>query len=181
MRRRSFLLGALAVAGAGAVRAEGPSLEIPPPVLTIEGERLFSDSAFGRRVTAEIEDAARALASENRRIEAELVAEEKDLTERRAELPPAEFRALADAFDAKVQRLRSEQDAKERKISQMREKSRDAVLSEIAPILSEIVRERGALMILDRRDVFLSADSIDITDEAIRRVNEAFGDGTADE
>ena len=31
--------------------------------------------------------------------------------------------------------------------------------------------ERGALIVLDRRDVFLSADRIDITDEAIERVN----------
>ena len=33
------------------------------------------------------------------------------------------------------------------------------------------MRERGAVIVLDLRDVFLSADQIDITEEAIERVN----------
>ncbi len=41
------------------------------------------------------------------------------------------------------------------------------------PVLSDLVRERGAVVVLDRRDVFLSADAIDITDEAIARLNTA--------
>ncbi len=110
-------------------------------------------------------------AAENREIEAELLAEERELTERRPELPPDDFRALADAFDRKVQLLREQQDEKERELTQFREAERQRFFQEVAPVLSEIVRERRALVILDRRDVFLSADSIDITDEAIRRLD----------
>ena len=42
----------------------------------------------------------------------------------------------------------------------------------MAGIISEIVRDKGAVVVIDRRDVFLSADRIDITDEAIELVNE---------
>ncbi len=157
--------------------APAPSLELPPPILTIDGERLFEATAFGRRVTSEVEAAARALAAENREIEARLIAEERDLTERRPSMAQEEFRPLADAFDEKVQRLRAEQDQKQRSVEALRDQSRQEFVGKIGPILSAIVRERGALVILDRRSVFLSADSIDITSDAIARIDAAIGDG----
>ncbi len=98
------LLAALAfasVAGHAAVAQEPP----PDAVIVIDQERLFQDSLFGRRITAELEERSAELAAENRAIEAELIAEERDLTVRRSELEPEEFRALADAFDEKVDRL----------------------------------------------------------------------------
>jgi Skp family chaperone for outer membrane proteins len=163
--------------GAGAAFAQQqppvPQVELPPPVLTIDAERLLAESAFGRALAAEVDAAARALAEENRRIEADLLAEEKDLTERRAMMSPDEFRPMADAFDEKVQRLRAEQDEKERALADLRESGRQRFFREAVPILSVIVRERGALVLLDRRDVFLSADAIDITDVAIARIDAA--------
>lgn len=170
MRGRAALLVAW-LAGAGAAVAQQPQVELPPPVLTIDAERLLADSAFGRALTAELEQAARVLAEENRRIEADLLAEERALTERREGMPPEEFRPLAEAFDEKVQRLRAEQDDKERALADLREDGRQRFFQQAVPILSEIVREQGALVLLDRRDVFLSADSIDITDMAIDRID----------
>jgi Skp family chaperone for outer membrane proteins len=173
MQRRAVLAGLAAFAGsAGTARAQ-TTRSLPPPVLTVDIERLFAVTAAGSRVSEELEAAARALAEENRRIEAELEAEERELTERRSELPPEEFRDLADAFDAKVQRLRAEQDEKAREVEALQSGGRQRVLQEIVPILSEILRERGALVLLDRRDVFLAADAIDITDEAIRQIDAA--------
>jgi Skp family chaperone for outer membrane proteins len=174
-------LGLVALFCAVAMPAIGQERSIPPQVLTISTERLFVETAFGDRLTSLIEEDARALARENRQIEAELTAEERELTEQRPTVPVAEFQVLAEAFDAKVQRIRAEQDAKSRDIQTKRDAGRQQFLSDIIPILSEIVRERGALVILDRRDVFLSADSVDITDEAIRRINAALGDGSAAE
>jgi Skp family chaperone for outer membrane proteins len=44
-----------------------------------------------------------------------------------------------------------------------------------------VVRERNAAVILDRRNVFLSAESVDITQEAIERIDAQLGDGTGAE
>jgi Skp family chaperone for outer membrane proteins len=172
MAWRGLPAALLAATLAGPVAGQTTQVEVPPPILTIDGDRLLEDSAFGRQLSREFESRARDLAAENRQIEEELVAEERDLTERRDDLPPEEFRTLADAFDAKVQMLRQRQDQKERELTQSRDAERQRFFQQVAPVLSEIVRERGALVILDRRNVFLSADSIDITDEAIRRFDE---------
>lgn len=145
------------------------------PVLTIDQDRLFSETRLGAEKLAELEREAQQLASENKRIETDLIAEELRLTEQRATLEPAEFRTLADAFDQRVQKLRIEQGEKARLLNRTRDEARAAFFNEVAAIISDIVREKGALVVIDRRDVFLSADRIDITDEAIQRVNEAEG------
>lgn len=143
------------------------------PVLTIDSDRVYAASLVGQRIGAELETRLQDLVTENRRIEAELETEEKSLTQLRATLPVAEFRALADAFDEKVQTIRDQQDAKQRELQTLRENDRRVFVDAITPILSAIGNERGALLILERRDVLLSADSIDITDEAIARINAA--------
>ena len=82
---------------------------------------------------------------------------------------------LADAFDARVQRIRAEQDEKGRTLTRQQEEARAVFFQDVAGIISEIVREKGAVGGLNRRDVFLSAGHIDITDEAIAQVNAAEG------
>ena len=161
---------ALALAAAAA-----PAQEIASPVLVIDRERLFSESAFGARLVEEIEQRSAALSAENRRIEAELIEEERELTERRPQLDPQEFRALADAFDEKVQRLRAQQDEKARDLTRLRDAERSEFVQTVGPILSDLVRERGAVVVLDRRDVFLSSEAIDITEEAIERIDAEAG------
>ena len=145
------------------------------PVLTIDQDRLFSETRLGAEKLEQLEQDAQALAAENKKIEAELIEEERLLTDQRAGLSAEEFRQLADAFDLRVQKLRAEQDEKARLLTRTRDEARAAFFNEVAVIISDIVREKGALVVIDRRDVFLSADRIDITDEAIQRVNEAEG------
>ncbi|MEX0302703.1 MAG: OmpH family outer membrane protein [Leisingera sp.] len=148
-------------------------------ILTIQPDRLFSDSAFGQRVEREIEAEGAVLTAENRRIEAELRAEELELTQRRGEMAPDAFRALADAFDQKVQETRRQQDQKLREINQMGDQARREFISASLPVLQQIMRDSGAGAILDHSSVFLSAEAADITSLAIDRIDEVLGDGTA--
>lgn len=147
------------------------------PVLTIEPDRLFAGTLFGQRLTSDLEVRGTRLAAENRRIEAELAQEESELTARRPGMEPAEFRALADDFDARVQRVRSEQDEKARFLTQSSDAAQRQFLQAIAPILETLMIEQGASVILDRRAVFLSADASDVTDAAIARIDAILGDG----
>ena len=106
---------------------------IAPTVLVLDQERLFEGSLWGKRVVREIEADSTALATENRRIEAELTAEEQALTDQRKLLPAEEFRALADAFDAKVVEIRRSQDAKARDLARLNEIEQQTFLSTAVP------------------------------------------------
>jgi Skp family chaperone for outer membrane proteins len=157
-----------------------PGAEAPMPrssVVVLDRDALFARSLFGRRVTRDIEAATQALAAENRKIEQALEAEERVLTERRGEMETAAFRELAAEFDARVNDIRETQLSKERAIRQQGERAQALFLERANPILVELARETGALVILDRRIVIASADQVDITDLARTRIDEALGDG----
>jgi len=148
-------------------------------ILTIVPDRLFAETKAGRAAEAKLEAASQTLMTENRRIEAELEGEERDLTARRDTVPTTDFRQMADAFDAKAERIRGEQDAKSRRITRMREEERQIFFKAAVPVLASLMQEEGAKAILDRSSVFLSFDLIDVTDRAIARVDAELGDGTA--
>jgi len=144
-------------------------------IVTVDSESVFGATDIGRRITSNLENLVTELASENKRIAAELEAEELALTDQRRSIVPAEFRILANIFDEKVKRIRSEQDAKQRDLQQLRDQERQSFIDTIGPILSGIARRRGALVVLERRNVLLSADSIDITQEVIDAINTTLG------
>jgi len=148
-------------------------------LLTIHSDRLFAESAYGLRVARETEGRSAVLMAENRRIEAELRAEELDLAERRSTMEPEAFRALATAFDQKVQETRRTQEAKFLEITTARDDARRAFRQTSIPILEQIMTETGAAAILEQSTVLLSADAIDVTDLAISRVDAILGEGAA--
>lgn len=142
-------------------------------VLTVDPERLFVESRFGKAAFARLEAAQEALLEENKTFDSALEAEEKALTDRRAALPADEFRALADAFNVKAEEIRAARLAKSRSLTTLRDEDRQKFLSAIVPILGEMMGELGALVILDKKTVFLSFERIDITDRAIARIDSA--------
>lgn len=146
--------------------------EFSSQILTIDSERLFSATLIGQTLAQKVERESAQIAQENREIEATLTQDELDLTEKRATLPPDEFRALANAFDERVQRLRREQDTKARALGSSLEQARTEFFAGAQPILAEIMKSAGAVVILERRSVFLSAASVDITDIAIAKIDE---------
>lgn len=147
-------------------------------VVTLDQDRLFAESMFGRAVTARSDAEAQALAAENRKIEAALEAEERDLTLRRKSLPVTDFRTLADAFDVKAEELRTAQTAKSRALGRRLEEERKLFFEAALPILGALMTERGAVAILSRDAIVLSFDRIDITESAIVRLDAELGDGS---
>ena len=150
---------------------------VQSPVLVVASDQMYLQSAFGRRITQELETERDALAAENRSIEEELEAEEQELTTQRATLEPETFRDLADAFDTKVQAIRREQDAKARALITRQEAGRTEFLNAAAPVIEALMLEAGAVIVMERRDVLLSLNAIDITEAAVIRIDAAIGDG----
>jgi len=191
MKNTSFYLGlsicilASFFASAGQAQTEStPESQEPQTVvvlqsaiLTIDPDRLFAASLYGQKALADIRADSILLAAENREIEAALSDEELELTQMRTTLSPEEFRPLADAFDEKAQRIRVEQTSKANEIRSRPEIARQQFMRIAQDILVEIMKERRALAIFPNDAVFLVADTIDVTDIAVERINALIGDG----
>lgn len=193
--RRALWLAAgltlpLAVAAQEVPSPDAPGVEAPAvaavPLLTLDEDRLFSGSAYGRAAEAAYQAENAVLAAENRRIEAGLEAEERDLTTRRANMAPADFAPLAAEFDQRVQEIRRAQDAKSRDIARSRDARRQRFLEAAVPVLAQLLDQTGAVAILSSQMVILSRSSLDATDLAIARIDavlpaSAIGDGAPPE
>ncbi|UWQ20465.1 OmpH family outer membrane protein [Jannaschia sp. W003] len=178
--RAAARLAALAVMAATAGQAqEAPAPAVAPalPVVVLDRDALYARSMFGQRVRADVEAALAQLGAENRRIEAMLEAEERALTERRPAEAAEVFRELATAFDRRVEGIREAQDAKARAIQDQQDRAQQVFLEEIGPVLSAFTREVGAQVILDRRMVIAATGEVDITEEALARIDAALADG----
>ncbi len=143
-------------------------------ILVLDPERMFEETALGREMLAEHQAERDALAAQNRSLEAELEAEEKRLTDIRAETSPEDFRELADAFDARVQEIRRASERRVRDLERDRERLPAEFLRQVDGVILEIMSAAGGIVLLDQRTVILRADVIDITDRAIEGIDAAF-------
>lgn len=180
---RSILFSMALSLGGGALSAQdiavGNLEQIQSSVLTIDVDALFQGSMFSDTFDARYQQQAEALVAENLKIEAALTEEEKSLTARRPAMAPAAFRAEAEAFATKVEEIRAAQDAKEAALRNSVSTAQQVFIEAVSPILGQMMSERGAVVILDRRSVFLTRSVVDITEAAIARVNAELGDGAS--
>lgn len=175
---RRIGVGVVVLAGLWAVPVLAQDQSQPKSaILTLDQEALFQRTLFGKAMIAAAEREAKALKEENRRIDAALEAEERSLTDRREGMPLAEFRALADAFDSKVEALRKAQDAKSAAFLARRDTAQQQFFQTVAPMIGDYMVERGASAIVSQAAIVVSLGAIDITDEVIARIDEKLGDG----
>lgn len=149
-----------------------------PQVLIVDSERLFFETLYGRRIAADLSAQAAALQAENDRIVESLTQEERSLTIRRPDMTPEEFRAESEAFDSKVQDVRRVRDAKNVELQVASAGARARFEERVEEIIADIMIERGAAVILERRDVVLAVRAANITDDAIVRIDAELGDGS---
>jgi Skp family chaperone for outer membrane proteins len=143
------------------------------PVVTVDLDRLINETQIGRYLSFQMNEEAKSLQAEMNVIEADLSAEEDELIKKRETLDIEDFRVLAKAFDEKAVRLRQEQQAKIQAITEESSRRRQDLLRSFVPVLSQVMRNRGATVLLDRRSVVLDdRASVDITDVAIMIIDQ---------
>ncbi|WP_323764675.1 OmpH family outer membrane protein [Marinovum sp.] len=179
MRRISDPLVWLLTRGALALLLALPAMlaaqEAPrSPVLVVDFDEVFRLSERGQEILQELDSRSRELADEIARIDIEMAAEEKELTERRAGLSAIEFRKLADAFDAKVQAMRAAQDARAEALSRDQASARFEFRQTAFPILGQLMLDAGAVLVVEKRNVLVFNDAIDVSEITARRLDAAY-------
>jgi Skp family chaperone for outer membrane proteins len=168
-----FVAVALMMTALPAAAQDVQPVPTPSAVIVVDSERLFIESAYGKKLRADIDAQAAAVNVENERIVADLTTEERSLTVRRPTMTPEAFREEAAAFDTKVQEIRRARDAKEAELQQARSDARVTFYEQARPIVGQLMIERGAVAVLDSRSVFVVVRSVDVTAEAIAKIDAA--------
>lgn len=142
---------------------------------TLDQDALFRNSLFGQRVSQEVSDESELLLTKELLLQSELEAEEQSLTVKRKLIGTEEFKKLAEEFDEKVQKIRTETTEARINLSKYSDEERNRFFQIALPTLVLLSEELGLSTLLDHRMVILSLK--DITEVAVDRVNKAIGNG----
>jgi Skp family chaperone for outer membrane proteins len=154
---------------------------IQVPLIAFDRDRILQESDIGRALDAKIEVMRGDLVVENEEIFAALEAEEKELSILKGTLSSEAFALRADAFDAKVIAIRAEQKAKLETVQSTYDQGTRDFETALNVVLKDIAQEVGAVAVFERAQFYLMSGSIDISREAVARLNaQSVSDMTVD-
>jgi outer membrane protein len=178
MLKKNLLVATfLGLAGLPALAA-GPAAPPPaalpaPKILVINRGQLLQFSKvgqdIGRQVQALANQAKADMAAQSRALQAEGAALQQQI----AILAPDAKQKKVDAFQAKEQALQAQAQRKEAQIQGGVDAAQRTVAAALEPILSNLMQQRGANMILDKSAVvFANSSAFDVTQAAIDQLNQ---------
>lgn len=141
-------------------------------VLIVDIDRIYRQSSAGQSIAAAEAALAEAAEQELDARRTLLETESDALSEGRGVWPEEEFRAREEAFRRDVEELRRLRRERARDIQRAAAEARAELKTALEPILVDLMREWRAAVMLDSRVVILRASALDITDEAILRLDE---------
>lgn len=144
------------------------------PILIVERERLLTASLAGKDVLAQDEEVRSRLEKEGQQLDEDFRSEELELTQLRPNIPPEEFRVLADAFDAKVVATRLQQKDTVEEENHLVQQRHNEFFAALGPVLFQIMSEKAASAIIDADRVLVANQSLNITQEVIKRLDEEY-------
>lgn len=141
-------------------------------VLIVDRERILSESAPAQVLRREEQLRRQALRARFEETRKALEAEEAEIAELRGSLTASEFEERVRAFDQSVREARRESQGASEALQSEFTAARRKLSEALAPVLTEILTERGASIIVDARTALIFRDEINVTDEALARFSE---------
>jgi outer membrane protein len=165
----------LAFAGLAAALFVTPALADPPQpkIVVIDRAAILRFSKVGQDIAKQMQtyanQAKNDLASQGKALQAE----GRNLQQQVAILAPDVKQKRLDAFRAKEEALQGAAQRKDEQLKMALAQGQQAMEAQLGPILQQLVKERGANLVLDKQAVvFANATGFDITGDAINRLNQ---------
>jgi len=156
------------------IATAAPALAVPPApkIVVLDRSALLQFSKAGQDVSKQLQ----ALSNQSRvNVEAQqksLAAEGEKLRQEIAILGPEARKQREDAFNAKVQGMQQSAERRQMQLQQAAADAQQSLAKALEPIVNEIVKARGANMVVDKSAViFANSDAFDITPDAIARLD----------
>jgi len=162
-----FLCIPLCVLFLGASHADYPNTSIG----VIDLNYILAEAKAAKNAAEQIEDLAIKIENEVQESDEALIEEQNKLIESQAVMAPAVFEEKRKEYEKKVQNYNISRQEKLLSIDKMISESRNDVLNALKPILEEISNDKGITVLLEKNSVLLNADNMDITEEALKKLN----------
>ena len=144
-----------------------------PKIVVIDRGAIMQFSKVGQDIARQMQTYANQAKNDLAAQGKALQAEGRNLQQQVAILAPDVKQKRLDAFRAKEEALQGAAQRKDEQLKMALAQGQQAMEAQLGPILQQLVKERGANLVLDKQAVvFASTNGFDITGEAINRLNQ---------
>ena len=167
---RPFLVGLIAlILMPLAANAQTPEAKI----LVVDFLAVNERSLVGQDVDAQLRQYQLALEGRATELQNEIKLEGETLVSQQSVLPPDVYQDQAIAYQQKVQRANTEIEGKRNLLLKAAQAAQLEINRVVRPIIDNIMRDRGATMVVDNQFIYASMGStgIDITNEVITQLD----------
>lgn len=152
-----------------AVRAQ----EMPSPTIAVlDIQRILRDSKAAKSIRPQVEKRKKQFQEEVRGQEGKLRKADKDLQQQRAILAPEAYAKKRRAFEENARKARRSVQARKRQLEVAFGKAMEEVRRSLILIARDVAIERKINIVLPKSVVLLSMKNLDITAEALKRLDE---------
>jgi outer membrane protein len=144
-----------------------------PTVAVIDVDLLVQQSAAGKEAMVRLQKLRDDKLAEGKKMQSDLEALQKQLASQQATLTDAKISELQKEIEDKQIALKRFQDDAKQQLSDAQDKEYNELNDKMMPIITEFGKEMGLDLILNkfRSGLLYASDSIDITDQVLRRFN----------
>ena len=97
--------------------------------------------------------------------------EETNFIKQKKVISAEEYKKKVTDLRNKVQSLQKERNSLLENVSKQRSKARTELLKNLNPIIKEYMKEKNIRMVLDKKSMLLADESLDITQDIVKRLN----------
>ena len=169
--KKSFIIAAIAfVVGLSA------PVNAAEDVLIVNLQYVVSQSKSGVSLRKQSEALNKEVIDLRDDVSKDLQAKGQKLEEEKTLLAPEVFQERVNALQTEAESKQQELQTKVQKIQEAIQRASASIDSVMSPILTEIVNEKGAKILLDRQAILFGDPKLDISAEVVKRLNKRLPD-----
>lgn len=132
---------------------------------------VLNESNAGKKAQTELKNRLEKGIKNIREKEKKLQDEEKKIISQKKILKPEEYKNKVDELRSKVSNLQKERKDLLNKTSSLRTKARNELLKNLNPIIESYMQEKKIRLVIDKKNIILADEKLDITKEIIKILN----------
>lgn len=140
-------------------------------VAILDVQRILHEAKAGQAIQTEIRNREQALKNEIEKRENALLAADQQLAQQRATLSQEEFAKKRNEIRQQLAEVRKYAQAQKAAIVEVAQRGEAQIGQALVEVVKAIAKERGISLVLNRAQVVMFPDQLDITEEALERIN----------
>lgn len=165
------VLGLVAVLFLGlAAPAFGQKIETPK-IGIVDVQRVLSEAKAAKGIRPEIERLRKDFQDQVRDQEKALRKAEQDLSQERALLSRDAFNEKRRAFSERASQAQRDVQERRKQLDEAFNKTKNEILNSLVDVAQEVARAKGLNIVMEKRFVFISAKTLDITNDVLKALD----------